>query len=90
MDSNHRRLSRRIYSPLHLTALPPLLNYYKDIGLLLKCLCVCTTIANNIILRHLSIIFFKKLHLFYAKRIFSLFVTASGVPTQNSCLSLMA
>ena len=24
MDSNHRRLSRRIYSPLHLTALPPL------------------------------------------------------------------
>ena len=24
MDSNHRSLRRRIYSPLHLTALPPL------------------------------------------------------------------
>ncbi len=26
MDSNHRRLSRRIYSPLHLTALQPTLK----------------------------------------------------------------
>ena len=65
MDSNHRRLSRRIYSPLHLTALPPLLiiNYkVKDYSLQ----CISTITANN---EH----FILFVNIFFAKYLFIFF-----------------
>ena len=91
MDSNHRRLSRRIYSPLHLTALPPLLinNHKVERITPLKYQCVSTIIANNSILPCLSTSFLQNIDLFFQFfNIRSVSATASGDPTKNSLRSL--